>query len=287
MGIFEAKVIWGFLEESEFYDQNELNDHGWISGMYLAWKPKFLPDFMISTNYQYYSPLNDWKLLDIVKFTPFIREKNSGTDPNDVLVSIAFEWKIYEVGLDIYGEWGRNDNFASLEGFFTSPEHTQGYTLGFIYNILEKQEIKYFVSAELTNLEQTRTVLARPAGPWYRHGWAGWTQGYTNLGQVLGVGIGPGSNSQRIVFSRISNSSKVDVFLQRIAHDKDYYYSIESMGFDTIDYVEAILGMETIFFLKTIDVYGNFTYSYSLNYNFIADNDLSNLHIELGIRLRI
>ena len=50
-----------------------------------------------------------------------------------------------------------------------------------------------------THLEQSADRIVRPAGAWYLHGII--LHGYTNKGEVLGAGIGPGSNLQTLDFS--------------------------------------------------------------------------------------
>ena len=60
-------------------------------------------------------------------------------------------------------------------------------------------------SWEWTQLEQSASRILRDAGSWYMHYQV--YDGYTNKGEVLGAGIGPGSNSQYFSLQKISNNS--------------------------------------------------------------------------------
>ena len=50
-------------------------------------------------------------------------------------------------------------------------------------------------------------------------------QGYTNYGQVMGAGIGPGGNSQMIDISWMKDFTKVGFLFERVVHNNDFYYA--------------------------------------------------------------
>lgn len=286
-GDIDVRVVWGWLHESDFADEGASNDYGWFSGMYTAWSPSFYPDITVGLNHQYYSPWSEWDALDLVKFIPWKFEKNSGSDPNDAMISVSFDWVFPDIGLNIYADWGRNDNVGSIEGTIVSPEHTQGITVGLAQELYSGTDAILILSAESSNLEQERTFLERAAGPWYRHGWSGWTQGYTNEGQLMGAAIGPGSNSQWVQLTWLHPKGMVNFFSQRIAHDKDYYYNLVLDEVTDIGaYVEVLTGIDMLYFYRDFDIYGNVTYSFSYNFNFVENNDISNIYLAMGVRYR-
>ena len=52
--------------------------------------------------------------------------------------------------------------------------------------------------------------------------------GYTNNGEVMGAGIGPGSNSQYFEFSMIDKLDKYSVAFEVIDQDNDFFmYAFE------------------------------------------------------------
>jgi hypothetical protein len=89
--------------------------------------------------------------------------------------------------------------------------------------MLNKYKNKYLkVNFETTHLEQSADRIVRPAGAWYIHGII--LHGYTNQSQVLGAGIGPGSNLQTLDFSVWEEDKVWGIQLERYAHNMDFYY---------------------------------------------------------------
>jgi hypothetical protein len=287
LGGLEYRIIWGILEESEFYDDNPDNDFGWISGSYFSYSPSFWNNFSFGFNYQYYKPLSNWDTLDLVRAIPGLDTSNSPTDNKDMMISIPFRWLFPSIGFELYGEWARNDAFSNFEDLFKSPEHTQAIMIG-INQVLKQWNSNIIqLSIEVSNLAQERTNEMRAAGSWYRHDWAGWKQGYTNKGQLLGASIGPGSNTQWGEVSWIRPEGKISAFIQRIAFDKDYYYDTIDTEPDIDYYVQFNFGLGNVFFVDSFDLYYSAVYTYNYNYNYIDNNDILNFRFELGVRFHI
>ncbi len=284
-GSGEFRVIWGLLKESEFFDNDYSNDYGWISGSYMAVSPSLIPGFTLGFNYQYYKPLSGWDEWDLVRAVPFLDRSNSPTDLKDMMISIPFSWSFPEVGFEVYGEWARNDNFGGIRDLFKYPEHTQGYTFGINQVLRKEKDNLVILSVEFTNLKQERTYEIRAAGPWYRHAWAGWAQGYTNNGQVLGAEIGPGSDSQWAKLTWITHKGSTGFFMQRIALDKDYFYTAVKSE-DVEPFIEFNTGVEKLVFINNFDIYGRAIFVSFLNNNFKDMDDLFNIHFEFGIKYK-
>lgn len=281
---FEFRWLWGFLKESEFFDEDAANDYAWFSGFYASLTPKFFNSFSCGFNYQYYKPLSTWDAYDLLRGIPLLDFSNSATDYKDMMVSLTFQCLFPEVGFELYGEWGRNDNFAATDDLFNSPEHTQAYTVGVNQVLFKNGSNVLFLSLELTNIAQERTAYVRAAGPWYRHSWAGWSQGYTNKGQLLGAAIGPGSGSQWARITWIDESGLISFSAQRISHDKDYYYAIAASVVDSDCFSEFNMALEKVFFLNNVQLYGQLAFIHLWNNNFKYMNNLNNVHLEFGVR---
>lgn len=283
-GDFEFKWMWGLLKESEFFDENAKNDYGWISGTYTSFSPKFLPNFMIGFNHQYYKQLSEWDAYDLVRGIPFLDRSNSPTDYKDMMMSVPFSWRFPEVGFEFYGEWARNDNFANIEDLFNAPEHTHAFTLGLNQLIQQWEKNSLILSLELSSLNQERTYEVRAAGPWYRHGWAGWTQGFTHNGQLLGAAIGPGSDSQWLKLTLYQPEGLWSFAVQRIAHDKDYYYKIVEEGID--EFSEFNIGVERVLINNNYEAYISGRYVFLINNNYVNNSHTHNLHFIIGFTYR-
>jgi hypothetical protein len=70
------------------------------------------------------------------------------------------------------------------------------------------------VQAEASFLQQSSTFQFRPIGSWYTSAATG--HGYTQQGQVIGAGIGPGSSSQWIAIDHLTSSWSVGGYVNRI-----------------------------------------------------------------------
>jgi hypothetical protein len=92
-------------------------------------------------------------------------------------------------------------------------DHSRAVTVG-LQKIFKIKNDDFLFSWEWTQMEQTASRLIRNAGSWYRHGYV--YDGYTNKGEVLGAGIGPGSNSHYFALSRIRNKEKLGIALEII-----------------------------------------------------------------------
>lgn len=298
-GDVDVKMMWGRLEESEFFDTDDTNNYAWISGMFAEYSPFFAKNLSIGFNHLYTKPLNDWEYMDLFTGIPFVDNSNSGVDLKDMMISVAFRWVFPESNMELYGEWARNDNFKGLFDILAYPEHTQGYTIGFstiLANFPDDSNLQ--LSSEYSNSMQQRTLEVRPAGPWYRHAWAGWTQGYTNSGEVLGLAIGPGAESLWLEFKWIRDSGAFFAFTaERIVIDKDYTYYLrdnqdvwyEEGLIPSNDYYNVPfyvnLGLSCLIPVNDYDIYFNFLNNIGYDKNFIEMNHDYNVHFELGLSL--
>ena len=75
----------------------------------------------------------------------------------------------------------------------------------------------------MTGLQMPSTMLIRQGQSWYVHYQI--REGYTNYGQVMGAGIGPGSSSQTIGMKLLSGFDRMGLSFERIVRNNDFYYS--------------------------------------------------------------
>ena len=146
---------------------------------------------------------------------------------------------------------------------------------------------------EWTQLEQTASRLIRNAGSWYDHGRV--YHGYTHYGEVLGAGIGPGSNSHYMSLSSIKNNEKLGVAIEIIDQDNDFYYLAFENSKDFRRYWKDY-NFHFFFERKIKNIWSslNIVYSRSLNYQWeLTDEsrlpyyrngrDVNNIHIDLKL----
>ncbi len=117
---------------------------------------------------------------------------------HEQILSLFGRWVLPGDGLEVYGEWARQELPTSLADFVGRPGYTQGYTLGLQWARQLASEGVFRLQSELTYLEQTSRTSPTSGYHLVRSFYtsASIPQGYTHRGQSLGAAIGPGSSSQ-------------------------------------------------------------------------------------------
>ncbi len=245
IGSFEAELIAGkltgtgipsILEQGEV-NKNYLerpNDWRYLSGLTLNYQPRWVPGFflgMVRTYSQYhkgmsgffdYFPVFQAFEKKDYKYTvgkPFYDDRQ-----RDQLISIFARYYSKETRSEIYAEYGRNDHSWDIRDLTVEPEHSRAYILGMRKFFPVRSRDDEFIRAgiELTELARGRTTTIREVQPWYQH-----TQirhGYTYEGQVLGAGIGTGSNHQSLDFAWVKGLRSIGLQVERYTHNNDFYY---------------------------------------------------------------
>jgi hypothetical protein len=102
------------------------------------------------------------------------------------------------------------------------PNHSRGYTAGLQWVRPIGADSHVRVQGEVTNVEQSATWQFRPIGSFYTS--RSVYQGYTNLGQMIGSGIGPGSSGQWITTDYYKGPWQFGGTLTRFRFNNDAYW---------------------------------------------------------------
>lgn len=287
---WEFSVIWGRLTESDWFDDNPDNDRRFLTGMIVDLQPAFFPGLTIGGARVFYRgiPTGGLKLNDyLVLFETFFKKNKAsadnpgGDDDADQMLSIFWRWVFPESGFEMYGEWARNDHNWDLRDFMMEPDHSRAYTLG-IQKSWNGKAAGYCLGLEVTQLGRSMTTLGRGSPPYYTHHRV--RQGYTHDGMILGAGIGPGSESQSLALTRLSDRGAVEASFTRIRWDNDAYYSeiVSQRGFWGHD-VSNILSIESIVLLDRFVLHPGIAYTWRMNRNFKTDGDAHNLRFSITV----
>ena len=204
IGGFEARWIVGGLKESDFFDTKVTNNTRSISAAALTWQPYHSSGVNFGVMRSVYAPATGYSnvvshAVDFLKGTGHpnaLPVTDSTMTPGpDQIFSVFMHWALPRHGLESYIEWGRTEFPSSLHDFLTEPNHTRGYTAGLQWlSAGSSAGSRVRLQTEFTNVEQSSTYRLRPIGSWYTS--RAVIQGYTNEGQMLAAGIGPGSTSE-------------------------------------------------------------------------------------------
>jgi hypothetical protein len=228
IGDIEARAWWGYLSESQFFDNDSANDHNLITGFSIAYGfPGVLQGLSIGLNRIMLSKWEDIGPEPILTLMVPFMSNDAGSDKNDQRASLVFDYLLPKLSLDIYFEWARNDFSPTLDHIIRYPFHTEAYTFGIKKALHITNSIKGEILLEVTALESSRDYgLWNSATTFYAHHII--TQGHTSQGQWLGAGIGTGGNSQYLGFKLYFPKGYGQFFLQRRNPDLDYTWYIDS-----------------------------------------------------------
>jgi len=248
IGDFEGQVIAGDLENSgilpprtnsvdpsgNFVYQPKPNHLRYITGMVLSWRPKWVKNLYLGfakTSYLYAKDISN--PLDALPLQGFFGDAITASERNShksSLGSVFVRYLMLEDHAEMYMEYGRKDQAVTLLNIIPGANmYRRAYTAGIrkLFASANKSHIQ--LVAELTQLEAPTAALLNNPDSWYTDQYV--RQGYTNMGKVLGAGIGPGSNSQTLEISWVRGLKKIGLQFERLRHNNDfYYYGFQSIG---------------------------------------------------------
>jgi len=231
IGDIEFRAWWGYLSESDWFDNDNSNDHNSITGVSIAYSfPYILKGLTIGLNRITLSKWDNMNYKSVFTLLwPFMDySQGFGKDEEDQRASITIDYLLPIAGINIYFEWGRNDYSPSINYVIRYPFHTQGYTFGIKKSIPFSGKFIGEILLEITNLEcsQDYDRVIPWTSTFYSHYII--SQGHTNRGQWLGAGIGTGGNSQYLGFKLYFPKGYGNLFFQRRNPDLDYTWYIDS-----------------------------------------------------------
>jgi hypothetical protein len=313
IGNFEWQLVTGRLEGSGFRPPEpgqtfggtnlyiaKPDDWRFYQGLTLTYSPKWIDGLSLgfirwvqsysefATTYRDYFPV----------FDNLLRKNDRVFDgvsdgARDQAAGIFGRWLLQDAKAEIYGELNYNDAKYNLRDLLLDSDHARAYTVG-IHKVFQKTPTSkiYEFLWEKTVMQQTSSRLLRDAGTWYVHN--NLRHGYTNNGEVLGAGIGPGSNSQYFELAMIDKLDKYSIAFEVIDQDNDsFIYTFE----DVQDYRRPWKDFNVHFSVqkKIKNYWGriNVVYSRSLNYQWELEDytepyyhegrNVNNLHVNFNL----
>lgn len=235
IGHIEGQIISGKLVESG-YTESLLDDWRYINAMILSYNPKWINGLFLGfvrSFVMYHEGMGN-SIGDYLPVFSFL-SKNSGGTNLDVdnqnqnqIISIFMRWVFFKSNSEVYFEYGRDDHAWNTRDFVLEPSHSSTYIIGMRKLFpLNSKSTHIQLIIEATHLATNQTTINRnppgnKIGSWYTHGRV--KHGYTHMGQLIGAGIGPGSNLQTIDISWCQNLNQIGLRLERYVHNNDFWY---------------------------------------------------------------
>ncbi len=222
IGNFESQIIVGSLKASGIlpadryrFDssgapiyQPKPNNARSMVGIIMSWQPK-------------------WTKGLFVGFTAVGYGYHGATAPHHkkaVLGSLFARYIMPAEQAELYFEYGRNDKIPQPLNLAFETGYPRAVIAGFRKLFPTHHKYCWEFAGEITQLQLPTADLTLGTGnSWYTN--ASVSHGFTHQGQVLGAGIGPGSNSQSFDFSYVQGINKVGIKLERLVKNNDFYYN--------------------------------------------------------------
>lgn len=291
IGSFEGQVISGFLKPSKFlppwpdysiqenpvYIPKQDDGKRYLAGLIFTYQPKWVPGLFLG-----YGSINHLYRADVTDFADLLPVFNGRKGPKNVYDPIRdkrqqfssgyFRWLSAEGHFEFYGEYGTNGNSTAVNDFLITPESGRAFTFGFSYLMdLKKPGHHIQISSEMTQTGQTIREDIRDLKTWYIHDHV--RHGYTQNGQVLGVGNGPGSNMIFVEFAWVNKMNRIGFQMERIEYNNDFYlYRYEASKDFRNKYVDLVPSLIADWKLGDFLLSGRFQYVSTLNYKWFLEN---------------
>ena len=291
LGSIEFQAVSGLLKYSGFYPYGTSTIQGWpwvtapierntdfdnkrksFTGTIATFQPSILPGLYLGVTRGVMTEADSLTIGSLAEIFRPILKAASGEDGGgrNQIMSAFFRYVFPESHAEIYMEYGREDAAWDLEDLLSDLTHTKAYMLGFRkLTPLAKKSTYLLLDYEMTEIAQGLSSLSRAYGySWYTHSLNG---GWTNQGQVLGAGIGPGGSIQMGGLTWMGpNDQQLGVRLERYEHNKETYYY-------RLPYIQYVGGNTSPIWpdisKRWVDVSGTLTYQQRL-YGFIVQANL-------------
>lgn len=238
------------------------SDKRYLTGMMFAYSPSFVNglSFGIVRTVQNYA--SDLQKNYFSSFTGFFR--NDGIyDRADQLASLFARWVFTDAQAELYFELARNDASYNIRDLLLGPEHSRAYVFGFSKLFLYNNHTYQF-SFENTHLERSGMYYFRAEPIYYLN--AGLRHGHTHNGEIIGSGIGPGSNFNYISLKKTNNLNSFGVVFEKLDHNKDIYKILFPNSSVSRNWIETSVGFEGSYLWKNILMESKLLVNHSKNY---------------------
>ncbi len=315
IGSFEGQLIAGRLGNSGFSPLNpdyyyfgtnlyvpKPDDWRYLAGIIVTWQPKWVPGLFLGFDQS--AQTYGKNLSGISDYLPFFSSAKQTTAPDnpiskqDQLSSIFMRWLWTQEHAEIYFEWGHYNYTGDLLQSLLSPNDSRAYIFGLrkLLPFNKSKDENIMIGLEVTQLQETSIPKIEAGQEWYVSN--NIRQGYTNQGQELGAGIGPGGNLQSVDISWVKGLKKLGLQIERYVHDNDFYYYAfyDSQNYSQhwVDLSIAAIGewnYKNLIFNTKIEGIQSLDYQWALKKNgddvsFVNQTSTFNLQLQAGVAYR-
>ena len=138
----------------------------------------------------------------------------TATNSENQIASVFGRWVHGRSGVEVYGEFGREDGNLSWRHLLIEPDHASAYMLGMQRVWKRSSDQRSAVRAEVLNTRSTTPHLIPAQTPWYVH--SPISQGHTHRGLALGSAGGFGGGASTVAYDRYTPAGRWTVSWARL-----------------------------------------------------------------------
>ena len=199
----------------------------------------------------------------------------------DQVISIYLQLVMPDNHAMVSLEYGRNDAALKMRDYIMSPSHSFAYNFSMMKYFIVNDNQRFTIQLERTRFETTNKDFIRGAGSWYENSRV--PHGYTNFGEIIGSGIGQGSNLTYASIGYSHDKSEWNVYGEYLVNDVNF--QVDHLV-EKPDWTTTCVGLVHKRFFGPIITETKVAGTFSSNYQWIlaeefesVENNPKNLHI--------
>lgn len=288
IGRLHGRIVWGSLWQSSTPPPASRADRRFMSGIVGVFLPYGLDGLEIGILRFFHDPwpengiraghlarpLEDFFKVGLDRDTP------GGPEGSENQLASAFvRWVLPRGGVEVYGEYTREDYSWDWVDAILEPDRASGYMVGG-RKVWTRGASLLGLRMEWVDTQRGHINIAVPTGNFYRHGVM--RQGHTVGGQLLGSPAGYGGGGHVIALERHTPRGRwsVDWTRTRVASPIPGLSPVSDP--EVVDVIHS-LGGEMVMFRGGLDAVARLRGSWELNRYF--EDDAFNLNASLGVRI--
>jgi hypothetical protein len=217
IGTFQGRLLYGHPGQSAYGVMRDSAGARLLSGVIASFQPTILPGVEIGGT-RLFHVLQQRFTLDFAElqrpFGVLFKSDRSLVDtPENQIASIFARVVFPRSGLEVYGEFGREDHNWDLKEFWQFMDHSSAYVIG-TQKAWKSRSGVSSILIEILNSRVSHLALSSPQIPIYVHNPV--RQGHTNYGQALGSVAGHGGGAFVFRFERHTEKGNFTVAWERL-----------------------------------------------------------------------
>lgn len=289
IGHLHGRLVAGRLDQSDYTPWTGLEAKRFTSALVALFVPRGVEGLEIGASRFFHIPWRDEGPTsdDVLKPVEGLLKEGlrtddnpDGSDPDNQLASVFARWVFPESGVEVYGEYAREDHNWDFRDLVLEPDHDSGYLLGLGKVWSTETHGLLALRAEVLNMRISHLARVRNQTVFYRHGRM--RQGHTQRGQILASPAGYGGGAFALSLDRYHPEGRWGVrWIREVRGERRGLNEDSTEDHDVLH----TLTLDALFHRGRMDVRGELTGNLNLNRNFGAD--VGNVRLGVDVRMRL